>query len=173
MADLPKLEVWLRGPLTDTPLLLQPIAHALLQAQEEVHEMMANFPLSLLWKRPADIASVAFHLQHLRGVLERLFTYARGESLTAEQLTSLALEGKENADITIEVLLSAFDQQIVYALHQLQGTAESTLTEFRTVGRGKLPSTVIGLLVHSAEHTTRHVGQLLVTIKILKTGYSA
>jgi uncharacterized damage-inducible protein DinB len=38
----------------------------------------------------------------------------------------------------------------------------------RFVGRAKLPSTVLGLLVHAAEHTMRHTGQLLVTVQVLR-----
>jgi hypothetical protein len=48
----------------------------------------------------------------------------------------------------------------------LRTVSESTLAHFREVGRQKLPSTVLGLYVHAAEHTQRHVGQLLVTARI-------
>lgn len=162
-----QLEVWLRGPLPKIPALLQPVAHALLQAQEEVHAILADFPDRLLWERPAGVASPAFHLQHLTGVLERLFTYARGESLTSEQFSDFLTEGKENEAISLKELLAAFDKQIAHAITALENTDVTTLTDAREVGRAKLPSTVIGLLTHSAEHTTRHVGQLLVTVKIL------
>lgn len=167
MADAPKLEVWLRGALPRVPVLLQPIAHALLQAQEEVYTMMADFPENLLWERPYNVASPAFHLQHLTGVLDRLFTYARGESLNAAQLSALAVEGKFNEAIGLKDLLGAFDRQIEKSILALENTDENLLAAAREVGRAKLPSTVIGLLTHSAEHTTRHVGQLLVTVKIL------
>ncbi len=163
-----KLEVWLRGPLPDIPPLLQPVAHALLQAQEEVAEIMQDFSEENLWKKPAGVASVGFHLQHLTGVLDRLFTYARGESLSQTQFEALAVEGKENSKINIKDLLEAFDKQIALALMQLKTTDVQTLTEVREVGRGKIPSTVIGLLVHATEHTTRHLGQLLVTVKAIK-----
>lgn len=162
-----QLEVWLRGPLPQIPALLQPVAHALLQAQEEVHTMLASFPDKLLWERPVGVASPAFHLQHLTGVLDRLFTYARGEALTSEQMSALSAEGKANENISLKELLAAFDKQIAHAITALENTDVNTLTDAREVGRAKLPSTVIGLLTHSAEHTTRHVGQLLVTVKIL------
>jgi hypothetical protein len=80
-----KPEVWLRGPLIGTPVLLQPVAHALLQAREEISELMSGFPDELLWEKPAGLASPAFHLQHLSSVLDRLFTYARGEQLESKQ----------------------------------------------------------------------------------------
>ncbi len=162
------LEVWLRGPLPDVPPLLQPVAHALLQAQEELHEYLTDFPDSLLWQRPIGVASVAFHLQHLTGVLDRTFTYARGESLTETQMHALKAEGVENAQTKVEQLIEAFNQQVEKAINQLKSTEETTLTEVRGVGRAKIPSTVIGLLFHAAEHTTRHLGQLLVTSRIVK-----
>jgi len=162
------LEVWLRGPLPDVPPLLQPVAHALLQAQEELHEYLNDFSDSLLWQRPADVASVAFHLQHLTGVLDRIFTYARGEALTETQMQALKAEGIENPEINVQQLVEAFNQQVEKAINQLKSTNEATLTEVRYVGRAKIPSTVIGLLFHAAEHTTRHLGQLLVTSKIAK-----
>ncbi|WP_435353436.1 DinB family protein [Emticicia sp. SJ17W-69] len=162
------LEVWLRGPLPDVPLLLQPVAHALLQAQEEVAQYMQDFSEENLWKKPAGLASVGFHLQHLRGVLDRLFTYARGEALSQTQLEALAAEGKENTEIKVKDLVEAFNKQIALALIQLKATDTQTLTHVREVGRGKIPSTVNGLLVHAAEHTTRHLGQLLVTAKVVK-----
>ena len=161
-------EVWLRGPLDDVPALLQPVAHALLQAREEIGLLMAGFPDNLLWKKPAGLASPAFHLQHLTGVLDRLFTYAKQEQLSERQLTNLKAEGKpvDNFIFTHDLVI-AFDEQVETAIAQLKNTDETTLTEARGVGRALLPSTVIGLYVHAAEHTMRHAGQLLVTVKIL------
>jgi uncharacterized damage-inducible protein DinB len=164
-------EVWLRGPLTGMPDLLQPVAHALLQAREEINELMAGFPEALLWEKLAGLASPAFHLQHLSGVLDRLFTYARGEQLSQKQLDALKTEGRPEETINVQILLRAFDQQVDSALTQLKETDETILTRTREVGRGKLPSTVIGLYIHAAEHTMRHTGQLLVTVKVLKNKF--
>ncbi len=161
-----KPEVWLRGPLDGIPALLQPVAHALLQAREEVNELMQDFPDALLWERPAGMASPGFHLQHMAGVLDRLYTYARGEALNQQQLDYLAAEGK-NISVTVNQLLEHFNQQVDIAIKQLSETDEATLIKVRGVGRANIPSTVIGLLVHSAEHTMRHTGQLLVTVRVL------
>jgi DinB family protein len=163
-----KREVWLRGPVEGITPLLQPVAHALLQAREEVNAMMTGFPEIFLWVKPAGLASPAFHLQHLTGILDRLFTYARGEALTPGQLAYLAVEGKEANDAPgLEALLKAFNEQVDKAIAQLQVTPENILTETRGVGRVQVPSTVIGLLTHAAEHTMRHTGQLLVTTRVL------
>src|SRR4030095_3299143 len=86
-------EVWLRGPVENIPSLLQPVAHALLQAKEEVNELLQGFPNELLWEKPAGAASTGFHLQHLSGVLDRLFTYADDNQLDKEQLVALKREG--------------------------------------------------------------------------------
>src|SRR5918993_1405389 len=93
MSELKLPEVWLRGPLPGINSYLQPVAHALLQARYEVSELLQHFPQTLLWQKPAGLASVGFHLQHMAGVLDRLLTYARGEALTAEQLQYLKSEG--------------------------------------------------------------------------------
>jgi len=135
---------------------------------------MEGFPEELLWERPAGLASPGFHLQHLSGVLDRLFTYARGESLDAGQLEALAAEGKPgNGTLTkspgagLGELLERFDRQVELALRQLETTSGEELTQVRGVGRARIPSTVLGLLFHGAEHTQRHNGQLLVTVKVL------
>jgi uncharacterized damage-inducible protein DinB len=167
MSNQDKREVWQRGPVENIPALLQPVAHALLQAREEVSELMEDFPETELWRKPADVASVGFHLQHLTGVLDRLFTYARKQPLDEVQLKSLAAEGKP-ADVKVALLVAMFSSQVDKALQQLATTEERTLSEARGVGRAQIPSTVIGLLVHSAEHTMRHVGQLLVTVKMIQ-----
>ena len=166
MSPISRPEVWLRGPLPDIPGLLQPVAHALLQAREEVVTLMEGFEEERLWARPSGVASVGFHLQHLTGVLDRLFTYARGEQLTAAQLNYLESEGRPDPGLRSSDLAFAFHEQVDRALKALRKVDETTLTEARTVGRGKLPSTVLGLLFHAAEHVQRHVGQLLVTVRL-------
>ena len=164
-----KTEVWQRGPLPEIPPLLQPAGHALLQAREEINTYMQNFPAALLWIKPAGMASTGFHLQHLSGVLDRVFTYARAETLSEQQFAQLAEEGKDAAHgYTVQELLGRFNQQVDQAMEQLRHTSESTLTEYRGIGRAGLPSTVIGLLFHAAEHTMRHVGQLMVTAAVVK-----
>ncbi len=166
MADSQTLEVWLRGPLPDVPPPLQGIAHALLQAREEVVALMQGFLDELLWRRPAGVASVGFHLQHLTGVLDRLFTYARGEALNEAQFAYLAREGESTGNV--QELVAAFEQQVDAALAELRRVDAGMLLEPRGVGRAQLPSTVLGLYIHAAEHTTRHVGQLWVTVRVLR-----
>lgn len=161
-------EVWLRGPVEGVPALLQPITHALLQAVEEVQKIMNGFPDDLLWQRPAGAASAGFHLQHMTGVIDRLTTYALGQSLSEEQMIYLQNEGKEIA-VTPQELVLRFEQKVNAVVQQLKTTNEASVTDHRSVGRKALPSTVLGLLFHAAEHTMRHLGQLLVTVKVVKS----
>ena len=162
------LEVWMRGPIAGLIPLLQPVAHAILQAREEVNLMMIDFPDALIWERPSGVASVAFHLQHLSGVLDRIFTYANNQILNEDQLELLALESDITQYLTVKGLLTRFNSQVNKALTQLKNTEEGTLLEFRGIGRKQIPSNQLGLLFHAAEHTQRHVGQLFVTVRILK-----
>ena len=125
-----------------------------------------------LWVRPAGAPSVGFHVRHAAGSLDRLFTYARGEALSAVQHGFLANEAEPGASppsaMAAMALAEEFERQVDRALAQLRGTAEATLLEPRGVGRLQLPSTVLGLLVHAAEHTQRHVGQIVTTARIVR-----
>lgn len=162
------LEVWMRGPIAGLIPLLQPVAHSILQAREEVNLMMIDFPDALIWEKPSGVASVAFHLQHLSGVLDRIFTYGNNQILNEDQLELLALESDSTQYLTVKGLLTRFNNQVNKALTQLKNTEEKTLLEFRGIGRKQIPSNQLGLFFHAAEHTQRHVGQLFVTVRILK-----
>ncbi len=161
-------EVWLRGEHIEgiTPLL-QPVAHALLQASEELAIIMQHFNGKLLWTQPAGCASPGFHLLHISGVLDRLLTYAEGHILANNQLTYLKKE-TEIQNLSSSDLEDLCQQEIKTALDRLKNFSPDILTNHRSVGRAALPSTVIGLCTHAAEHTMRHIGQLMVTVKILQ-----
>lgn len=165
------LEVWLRGPIPGVPDLLQPVAHCLLQAREELIELMVGFPEDLLWEKPAGLASPGFHLQHLTGVLDRLFTYAGDAVLSTEQLEYLKNEGVKTGSLFL--LTKTFYEQVDHCVETMKNIDPTSLTETRYVGRARVPSTTLGLFFHAAEHTMRHLGQLLVTVKILRFNASS
>jgi uncharacterized damage-inducible protein DinB len=162
----PLPEVWLRGPLDGYPPLLMPVAHALLQAREDIERLARTVSSEDVWVKPGGAASIGFHVQHIGGSIDRLCTYARGERLDERQLRALKSESAASerslSDVAAETL-AILDG----ALHQASTTRPETLLEPRKIGRAALPSTVIGLLVHVAEHTTRHVGQAITTAAIL------
>ncbi|MEO7216871.1 MAG: DinB family protein [Gemmatimonadaceae bacterium] len=161
-------EWWQRGPVEGVPALVQPVAHMLLQARDSVNEMVEGLTDAQWNARPANVASCAFHVRHINGVIDRLFTYARGEGLSSEQLAAIKTEAEPVHVSDVKSILGALSARVEAALAQLRATDASTLTDFRAVGRAKLPSTVIGCLTHGAEHSMRHVGQLSVTSRIVK-----
>ncbi|NGF56670.1 DinB family protein [Parapedobacter sp. SGR-10] len=170
MNNTTSLEVWMRGPVHGVPALLQPVAHALLQVQEDAIKYTQNLTDEDIWKTPFGVASAAFHLQHISGVIDRMFTYADNRGLSEEQFAFLKKEGLEDRNLSLPILLSDLGQQVDTALTYLQNIDSSTLAETRYLGRKRIPTTCIGLLFHAAEHTQRHIGQLLVTARYLRTG---
>lgn len=164
-------EAWLRGPVPDIAPALQPVVHALVQVREDLPPLLESLSEAQLGARPGDSASIAFHAVHLAGSLDRLATYARGEDLSPSQLADLKAEravdslrpsGRELA----RLVTGAIDA----ALKDLGTYFEDDLFTAREVGRAKLPSTVLGLLFHAAEHTARHAGQIRTLARVLSGG---
>ena len=164
-----KTEWWQRGPIEAVPAVLQPVAHILLQVRESVGELVENLTLDEWNARPAGVASAAFHVRHIAGVIDRLFTYARGDALSETQFEMLRAEGAELDASGRAAALEALDARVDAAVAELRTIDPATLGDFRAVGRARLPSTVVGCLVHGAEHAMRHVGQLSVTARIVRS----
>jgi uncharacterized damage-inducible protein DinB len=167
MAGTP--EAWLRGPIEGVDPTLMPVAHALLQAGEDLERAAADLSVDELWARPGGAASVGFHLKHIAGVTDRLLTYARGETLSDEQFRALRAEGDPGeppatATELLRATLAALDE----AMAQLSRTSPTTLFDAREVGRARLPTSVLGLLYHVGEHATRHTGQIITMTKVVR-----
>ena len=159
---------WLRGPVAGVIPMLQPVAHSLIDCLEDVESRLAGVSVERIWTKPGNGASIGFHVRHAMGSLDRLFTYARGGQLSAEQLAMLRNEGvRGTGPDNAEQLTAAFRQAVERAMTQVRGTRESDLLQHREVGRAKLPSNVLGLLFHAAEHTQRHIGQMSTTLKVV------
>ncbi|MFD2919653.1 DinB family protein [Terrimonas rubra] len=161
------LEVWMRGPVEGVPALLQPVAHALLQAVEDAEDKLIHIAPADLWQRPNGVASVGFHLLHMRGVVDRMFTYSLEKPLSETQFAALKAETEVHDHLTASDLVTGFKQQVTEAITQLKQTKETGLTATRYLGRKRIPVTLIGLLFHAAEHIQRHTGQALVTARML------
>jgi hypothetical protein len=144
-----------------------PAAHALLQAREDVGLVVRELTTEQLWTRPGGAASAGFHLRHLAGALDRLLTYARGEALDDAQKRAAAAEGREEG-LDGAALLAEVDRAVEKALAQIRSIREDQLLEPRGVGRQRLPSNVIGLVFHAAEHATRHAGQAITTSRVIR-----
>jgi hypothetical protein len=168
MSTPPQQEVWLRGAVDGYDALVMPVVHALLQAREDIERLVGEVPPDHVWARPGGAASIGFHARHIGGALDRLFTYARNEPLSEAQKAASRVEEDPGAPpMTLGAVVEATSAQIARALEELRTTTRDGLTVERRVGRAGLPSTVLGLLFHAAEHSTRHAGQAITTAKIL------
>jgi uncharacterized damage-inducible protein DinB len=164
-------EVWLRGPIEGVPAVLMPAAHAFLQVSEEVAEVASALTAGELWVKPGGAGSTGFHLQHIVGATDRLLTYARGEGLSDAQKAYARAEGTPGeAAATAASLVAAVQKSMSDAVEVLRRTPPESVADVRGVGRAALPTTVLGLLFHAAEHAQRHAGQLTTTVKILRGG---
>src|ERR687884_113391 len=104
---------WLRGAVAGIHPLLQPVAHALIDADEDVRKVVRPLSSEQIAARPGGAASIAYHARHAMGSLDRLFTYARGEALSDAQLATLASEKTfDGASFTPEQLVRDFSSAI-------------------------------------------------------------
>lgn len=159
-------EPWLSGSHRELPFLIRGVVHALELAREDVEAACAPLSDNHFYSRPADIAPLAFHLRHIVRSLDRLLTYAEGSQLNPAQLNDLKTEldpGPTKAE-----LLSEFRSKMDDALRRVQAFAGANPEQPRAVGRRSLPASVGGLLIHCADHTQRHAGQIVTTAKLLQ-----
>ncbi|MVZ66935.1 DinB family protein [Sphingobacterium sp. DK4209] len=168
MENKENLEVWMRGPIAGIADLLQPVAHALLQVNEDIPKLLNSDDEKYLWEKPFGMASPGFHILHIIGVIDRMFTYAASQSLTEAQFEYLDKENTPNQDYSIEDLIDKLEQRIEQAVEDLKLMNPTALLDERFIGRRMIPTTQMGLLFHAAEHAERHYGQLLVTIKTVR-----
>jgi len=159
-----KVEPWLRGTRTDVDAVRRGVIHALELAAEDVGHWCKGLGDEELEVRPFELASVGFHLRHIARSLDRLLTYAEGQQLSERQLKALKSEMHSQDR---EALFMEFAEGIEVALTRILTISPDSYEQAREVGRKKLPTTVGGLLVHCADHTQRHVGQVVTTAKIM------
>ncbi len=157
-------EPWLRGPIPGVDPFIAPLLYSFQMAREDLAHHTAGLTTEQIWATPHGFGSVGFHLRHIAGATDRLITYATGAELSQAQMSVLKAEKEPGANR--EMLLAALDAAFLKAESTARALDPATLTAPRTVGRKQLPTTVIGLLVHIAEHTQRHVGQAISAAKL-------
>ena len=165
MSEIQLPEPWLRGTLTDVSPVLRAVLHALDLAREDIEYWCGSLTEEQLNASPSGVAPVAFHIRHIARSVDRLLTYAEGNTLTGEQLAALKTELDPGANR--QELFSEFHLALEKAAARIPALDPSLLTEARKVGKRELPTTVGGLLVHVADHTQRHVGHAITTAKIV------
>jgi uncharacterized damage-inducible protein DinB len=165
MAD-PLPEPWLRGSIPGVHPLVMPVLFSFMQVREDLQKHTAGLTREQVWRRFENAPSLGFHLKHIAGSVDRLTSYLCGNPLSEEQLQFLKTEARE--DTELDALLQEVDRSLQAAEAKLQALNPETLYDLRTVGRKQLPTTVIGLIVHLAEHTQRHLGQAITTATLAR-----
>jgi uncharacterized damage-inducible protein DinB len=153
----------MRGPIEGVHPLIAPALYGFQQAREDLARFTEGLTAEQIWAEPHGFGSVGFHLRHIAGSTDRLMLYLQGQQLTEGHLDALRREKEPGA--TREDLLAAMDEAFKRAEAIARAIDPAKLTEPREIGRKRLPTTVIGLLTHIAEHTQRHVGQAISAAK--------
>ena len=162
----PYIEPWMRGPIQDVSPLTAPILYTFEHAREDLAKYTEGLTAEQIWATPHGFGSVGFHIRHIGGSTDRLITYLRGEQLTPAQLEFLKAEKNPGADAA--GLLGEMDEFFQKAEVIVRALDPQNLSASREIGRKKLPSTVNGLLVHTAEHIQRHIGQAISAAKLVR-----
>lgn len=158
------MEPWMRGTHGELDAVRRGVVHALEMAEEDAERWCAGLGEEAMFARPGGVAPVAFHLRHAARSLDRLLTYAEGRGLDEAQMAAL---GTEMDAGTVAEVMREFREGLRRAKERVMAFRPESYEEVRGIGRKRLPTTVGGLLLHCAEHTQRHVGQMVVVAQLV------
>lgn len=160
------VEPWLRGPIAGVHPMTMPFLFSMTQVREDLAQWTEGLTVEQLWARPHGLGPVGFHVRHIGGSVERLATYLRSEQLSEAQLAEMKAEKEPGA--TREELFRRLEEQMLWGEAIVKGLDPRSWSDARSVGRKALPTTVGGLVHHMAEHSQRHLGEVIVTSKIVR-----
>jgi uncharacterized damage-inducible protein DinB len=166
LASTPYLEPWLRGTYAEVPAAGRAVLHALDLANDDLTRWTAGLTDSEVHSQPLGLPSVAFHLRHIARSTDRILSYAEGKQLSAEQLT--ALKAEHTGEETLAELLAEVEVSFSTAAERVRVLATANLDTPRSVGRKQFPTSIGGALIHVADHTQRHAGQVITSAKVIK-----
>ncbi len=170
----PYTEPWLRGTHSDVSAATRAVLHALELALEDLTKWSAGLTDAEVHAQPLGLTPIAFHLRHIARSTDRILTYAEGGQLSAAQLSALkteqsgAKQGGEGKQETLAELLAEVEASFSDAADRIRVLAAADLNTPRAVGRKQLPTSIGGAMIHVADHTQRHTGQVVTTAKLLK-----
>jgi uncharacterized damage-inducible protein DinB len=142
------------------------VLHALDLALDDLTKWTEGLTDAEVQAQPLGLTSVAFHLRHIARSIDRLLTYAEGGEVSREQLA--AMKAEQNGEEPLAELLAEVEASFSNAADRVRVLATANFDTFRGVGRTQLPTSIGGALIHVADHTERHVGQVVTTAKVLK-----
>jgi uncharacterized damage-inducible protein DinB len=178
-AQAPYTEPWLRGTHSDVPAAGRAVLHALELALDDLTKWTAGLTDADVHAQPLGLTSIALHLRHIARSVDRILTYAEGGQLSAAQLAALRSEqdgagqdgaehGGEGKKETLAELLAEVEVAFSDAADRIRVLATADLNTPRFVGRKQLPTSIGGAMIHVADHTLRHTGQVVTTAKVIK-----
>jgi len=165
-ASTPYVEPWLSGTHTEVPAIGRAVLHAFDLALDDLTKWTEGLTDAEVHLEPLGLTSISFHLKHIARSTDRLLTYAEGGQISTEQLTLLKME--KGGDETLAELLAEVETSFSNAGDRVGVLATADFGTFRGVGRKQLPTSIGGAMVHVADHTQRHVGQVVTTAKVLR-----
>lgn len=165
-ASEPYIEPWMRGTHSDVPAVGRAVLHALDLALDDLKKWTDGLTDAEIQCHPFGLMPVARHLRHIARSTDRLLTYAEGKQLSEVQIK--ALKAEETGEETLAALLAEVEASFRNAAERIRILATSDLEAHRGIGRKQLPASAGGALIHVADHTQRHVGQVVTTAKVLK-----
>jgi len=162
----PYIEPWLRGTHTEVPAVGRAVLHAFDLALDDLTKWTNGLTDAEVHSQSLGLTAVSFHLKHIARATDRLLSYAEGKPISAEQLA--AMKGEQGGEETLAELLAEVEASFSDAAERVRVLATADFNTFRGVGRKQLPTSIGGALVHVADHTQRHVGQVVTTVKVLR-----
>jgi len=160
------IEPWLRGTHTDVPAVPRAVLHALELALDDITKWTAGLTDAEVHAAPLGLPPVAFHLRHIARSIDRILTYAEGSQLTSDQIA--VLKSEQSGEESLADLLGELEASFANADARIRALSTADFNLARGVGRKQLPITLGGALIHVADHTQRHVGQVVTTATVLK-----
>jgi uncharacterized damage-inducible protein DinB len=142
------------------------VLHAFDLALDDLTKWTDGLSDAEVHSQPLGLPPASFHLKHIARSTDRLLTYAEGGQISADQLAGLKTE--QGGEETLAELLAEVEASFSSAADRVRVLATADFNTFRGVGRKQLPTSIGGALIHVADHTQRHVGQVVTTAKVLK-----
>ena len=165
-AAIPYVEPWLRGTHSEVPAVGRAVLHALDLALDDLTKWTEGLTDAEVHSQPLTLSSIAFHLRHIARSTDRILTYAEGGQISADQLA--VLKSEQSGDEPLSALLAEVEASFSNAADRIRVLATANFDTPRGVGRKQLPTSIGGALIHVADHTQRHVGQVVTTVKVLR-----
>ena len=160
-------EPWMRGPIEGVEPLVAPVFYSFTQVREELAHYTEGLTTEQVWRQVNSLPTLGFHLRHIAGSVDRLMSYLMEAEISPEQIVYLKSEGEPGA--SLDDLLAGVDAAFAKAESQLRTIKADDIHAPRYIGRKRLPTSVLGLLVHVSEHTQRHLGQSITTAKLMRS----